>query len=289
MGLTEVAQVDKRPYRNQTAGWLGVVKLNHLGAQEGHSVEPHGAVWLTDDEATLTARAPAKAKDNPFVAKPYMFTDEQGQHVEQDMVPLVLIADDREVPGDDRPTPITVAGPIEASIGADARNAADALAADSSRPVAGAAIAPDDVTLAPASSAAVHPSLARPAPEPPPVDDEQPPSWVENPDRTEEPQPGNLGGSNDPAPGAQQGSDGGPSGASPAATAAVTSPAPGAQADAQEKGQAAAAEEHAAHTQAGEETGAAATPAQKPAEGEFAAHEEVGSPDAPAQGEGEAS
>ena len=43
-------------------------------------------------------------------------------------------------------------------------------------------------------------------------------------------------------------------------------------------------EEHAAHLESGEETGAAAVPTGQAPEGEYASHEEVGSPDAPTQG-----
>ncbi len=275
MGST-TTEVEKKPYRNQTAGWQGVVKLNHLGAQEGHGVAPYGTVWLTDDEAKLTARAPARAEDNPFLPKPFDFYDDKGAIVTQEMAPIVLVTDERDVPIDDRYVPAhPITGVDEAKLNADAADVETALGG-AERPVPTEATA--EPTLAPSALAAVPPSQATARAQTPPHEADRPeedvaPSWVDNPERTEGVQQGSLGG----ADGAVGPSDAaladGPTGASPTATSVAEAQTPGA-----------VAEEHAAVTETGEETGAAETPTGDAPEGEFAQHEEVGSPDAPTQG-----
>lgn len=291
-GTTAQAQVDKKAYRNQTAGWLGVVKLDHLGAQQGHPVEPHGSVYLSDEEAILTARAPREAKDNPFVEQSFMFEDQQGQRVEKMLAPLVLITDDKDVPTDDRFTPV---GEINtAKVAAEQAQTADALAAqdDSPREVATAPV--DEPVLVPASSAAVaYTQPRRPDDELVDAEGERAESWVENDDRTEEPQKGSLAGSGEPAPG--------DAGGDPLGTRPTSAQAPPQRPAPTSVGSSAAGEEHAASrdktapsesagTQkaAGapseqEEIGTAVPPQGEPVEGEYAQHEEVATPDAPAQ------
>lgn len=306
------AQVEKQCYKNQTAGWLGVVKLDHLGGQVGHSIEPYGTAWLTKEEAILTARAPAQAKDNPFIEQIFQFEDEQGQRVEQPMRPLVLVDGDdgeadRYVPGQDEEE--VLHGPHDLNLDAAAAAARDtqtALEADSDREIPTQKAAP---VLAPSSAAAVPPSQAKAgapldhivAAEP---EEDQRESWVENPDRTEQPQKAALRGSDDsvgPAEG-DPAKDGSPKKAPPQRPIRATSTVESADVPTQrvvpsesagtqkaagaprEQAKAQVAEEHAGVTEKGEETGAAETPVGKAPEGEFASHEEVGSPDAPTQG-----
>lgn len=60
--------IEKQQYRN-TAGWvIGVVTLDRKGEEHGIAVEPDGTVWLSEDERRLTARAPKRDEDNPFVS-----------------------------------------------------------------------------------------------------------------------------------------------------------------------------------------------------------------------------
>lgn len=327
-------QVAKKPYRNCTAGWLGVVKLDHLGGQVGFGVEPNGTVYLSDTEAILTARAPKDPADNPFVEQEFAFQDETGQRVMKNMRPLVLVEDgegkvgeDRFVPGisdapesqDDVPHHIHLPG-----MSAAARDTAAALAAADDREVPTEPVA---ATPVPASNGAVPASQAIAAtPAAPPaeeldeeLDEEQPPSWVDNPDRTLEPQRASLPGTNQaPAGGTDDdpAKTGSPTHTPPQrpvqqpirASSAVeeesadvatqrvvpsesagTQTAAGApseqggveQAAPEERASAAETEETAGVTRTGEETGAADRPAGDAPEGEFAQHEEVGSPDAP--------
>lgn len=291
-GTTSEAQVQKKCYKNQTAGWLGVVKLDHLGAQQGAPVAPYGTVYLTDDEAILTARAPANPKDNPFEEQSFMFVEnDTGRHVERSMRPLILVTDEEGAPSDERYVPVGDINP-QTVINEQARTA-EVLDAQDADPRTVVTSPEEPIQVEATPHAAVDPAHAVPGSE------EQ--SWVENPDRTEEPQQGSLGGSDgavgptgeaDPAaPGAsvqagappqqpvQQtvGAQQGNGGKTVPSESAGTGEAAGAPS---EQG---AAEEHAAHTPSGEETGAAETPVGAAPEGEFASHEEVGSPDAPTQ------
>lgn len=272
------AQVDKRPYRNQTAGWQSAVKLDHLGAQLGTPVAPHGIVWLSDDEATLTARAPADPANNPFLPKTYQFVNnDTGQIEEHDMAPLVLVTDERDVPDEERFVPSSpVAGAVEATIAAGIADTERSLATSADRPVPtqpGGAASPVGASQPVGADPAIQPGHLSGGVAAPTTDDEAP--------------------------------DNGPTGV-PATETKVTSAMPGAQSEVageehasqhgdpnasessgtgKANGGAVEQEEHAAHTAAGEETGAAETPKGDAPEGEYAQHEEVGSPDAPAQGE----
>lgn len=306
MGLTTAeAQVAKRCYKNQTAGWIGVTKLDHLGAQVGAPVAPYGTVWLSDDEAILTSRAPAAAKDNPFVEQEFPFTDGQ-KVVQQMMAPLVLVEDADGEEGAERFVPSTSSVNLDPVAGGQ-RDAETVLQRDSSRPVATAPAG--EVTLEPSANAAVPPSHAGPtnhAPhEPAPVEEDlREESWTAVPeDRTEAPQQGALAGSNEKVgpsdeDAARDGTAQGPPPQQPAPTSIAStqvqgkgetqpSESAGVQEGAGAPSEQGAAEETAAHTPSGEETGAAEIPAGEAPEGEFASHEEVGSPDAPSQtGEG---
>ena len=300
-GITAEEQVAKKCYKNQTAGWLGVVKLDHLGAQAGVSIPPYGTIWLTDNEALLTARAPAQAKDNPFEEQMFQGYDDKGVIHDMPLRPLILIEDDREIPSGERFVPPGIASDA-ATVTAAQADTATALASNTDRATPSA---PSTPVLAPSMAAAVPPSHAIPGAPPtatPPAP-EADQSWVDNPDRVATPVPGSLGGSNEPAPAAAQGdpaTTGSPTSAPPQqpvpqappqasapvqgledAPPAAQAPSPPESAAASAPQTAAPPEETAAVTETGEETGAAATPAGEPPEGEYAATEEVGSPDAP--------
>lgn len=309
-GTTAEAQVQKKCYKNQTAGWLGVVKVDHLGAQQGAPVAPFGTVYLTDDEAILTARAPANPKDNPFEEQGFMFVDDTGKQVEQTMRPLILVTDDEGAPGDDRYVPVgdinphvLVAQQVRTNATLDEQDASPrTVPTDTQEPtqVAAtplAAVDPAHAVPAPVAAAPVEQAQAEGDEE----TDETDRSWVENPERTPEPQRGSLGGSDTPvgptaeadpaAPGAQVQSGAPPqqpaptsvgsSGVQPESPGAVPSESAGTGQAAGAPSEQGAGEEHAGVTKAGEETGAAETPVGTAPEGEYASHEEVGSPDAP--------
>lgn len=54
-------------FRNTTDGWIGVVQfVGPHREPKGTAVEPHGVVWLNEEEQILTANAPKVDEDNPF-------------------------------------------------------------------------------------------------------------------------------------------------------------------------------------------------------------------------------
>jgi hypothetical protein len=112
----EVAQVpDKFLVRNNTAGWVGVVKLDHRGEEKGTSVPPYGSVWLSELEMQVTARAPRLPEDNPFAEQTLILTNpETGARQEYTTRPLTLEHDARRyTPAEERYVP-TVDVPKEA-------------------------------------------------------------------------------------------------------------------------------------------------------------------------------
>lgn len=332
MEVASVPQVQKREYKNQTAGWLGVVTIDPRGEERGISVEPFGTVWLSDAEATLTARAPRRPEDNPFVEQTFIGVDENGQRQEFQMAPLVPAdTDPRYVPTQDRYVPPPPSTPAESLAHAEAGARSDAVVTSRE-----AAAAEERVLAAPPVQGAVAGSVPLSEAERTPAGPPQPsttgstagqpsPSGSQEPVRTSwtEPPPapgqvlsGNLRGSDEPSPQEQAAQAPDPTTAPEEASPAVaqppapqqppTAPAmtreelagdlPPSAAAAPEPPAAPSApsaptppvgEEHAAAVDPaiGEETGAARPPQGDAVEGEFAAREEVGSPDAPAANE----
>lgn len=318
-----VPQVAKKEYRNNTSGWVGVVTLDHTGAEQGVNIEPNGTIWLSDAEAILTARAPRRPEDNPFLERTYVMQDPQtGVKREVKMRPVTLVSDrskdmyasDRYVPGivsdnearagvtraardgtDGPRTAATAAKEAEVVSGADAEVlGGPAMRQEPDRPTQLEPVPPS--TGAPAPPETPPPS-SPPAAAVPPMGVGQPglqgapgaasasdeaESWTEEPEAPGQVLRGSLTG--DDGPGQDQGDP-----TLPAAGDAVHAPVQGAP---ETVGAALGAEEHAQaqteeHAQrvdpnVGEETGAARPPTQPQPEGEFAAREEVGSPDAPA-------
>lgn len=270
-GTAEQIQVEKKCYKNNTAGWLGVVKLDHLGAQVGESVEPFGEVWLTQAEAILTARAPKDPANNPFVEQIFQGEDAQGGRHPMPITPLTLsetengTASERFVPSS------PPEGETSEQLAARKRETEAALAGPSERdrtiplaPVVQPAPSSAAAATAPATSAAAPVSTSE-------AGEEEQKSWTDPPANwTPQPQKGSLGGGAAPAGPVDDDDarDGTPQGAPPQAPVL------------QQVGQ--VPEETAATLPSGEETGAAETPAGQAPEGEYASHEEVGSPDAPA-------
>lgn len=311
-------QVEKRLYKNNTAGYLGVVQLDHKGEQQGVNVDPLGTIWLSDAEAILTARAPKRAEDNPFVAQTFIFIDsETQQRQEGQMTPLVLAGDgSRYVPANDRFVPAHIddqegkrlaeAGArstppehvhTEPAAVAAARHAAIVGAA------AGPAISPTPAQAPPPAAGPASTGSPDPALTAPPV-----PAVRQEPAPAAPPMQTGLQGGPGPAQeteerkgwsvppeapgrvlsGALAGSDQpapvDQAAAAPDPTAPTAHDQPGAAALGQPAHMPVGAmEEHAeaVDPRIGEETGRAAAPAQAQPEGEYAAREEIGSPGAP--------
>lgn len=291
METATVPQLQKFLVQNNTAGYIGVLKLDHRGEEHGENVEPFGTVWLSHEEMVLTARAPRRPEDNPFEEWTLVRTNPETQATEEYRVrPLTIVKDsDRYVPDGDRYVP-TVDAP------SDSAPAPTQTQARAPEPVASPASSGSTATAAvPPAPAAVAPQGApvpglRTAPTPAPrtepprtlSGEESGQSWTAPPEAPGQVLPGALGGENGDVP--QEVAT-----AAPDPTNAPTSDqrfvpsVVGAQAAPQTPGQ---FEEHAERVDpnVGEETGAARPPVAPPAEGEYASREEVGSPDAPDNG-----
>jgi hypothetical protein len=269
MEASAVPQTQKRLYRNNTAGWLGVVVLDHDGKPVGESIEPFGTVWLSDAEAILTARAPRRPEDNPFEEQVFVGVNSETQAREDFVMrPLTLeTTSERYVPTE-RYVPVLVDAPPDAA-----------------PPVAQTAATAETQAPAPATA-----SAGTPVPPPPPAaapqgrptpaartEPDEPESWVTPPEAPGRILPGTLDGGDGPPPEVVAAAAPDPTNAPTEAGRYV--PSVNAQAAPQTPG----SEEHAAAVdpRIGEETGAARPPAQPQAEGEYAQAEEVGSPDAP--------
>lgn len=241
MAVSEIPQIQKRRYRNNTSGWIGVVQLDHLGQELGVSVEPGGEVWLSDAEAILTARAPKLAEDNPFLERTFVTKDANGERREVKLTPITPVGTEtRGIYGSDRYVP-GVTDDMEARA-----QVAQAAVDGGASPVTPAMVARTEQV-----EQSLHDEGG---------DDNL--SWIVPPEAPGEALPGSLPGSDEPTPAAA--SDDLPpieGGGVPQAPA----PAP------------VVAEEHAAvDPQVGEETGAAPAPAGSAVEGEYAQAEEVG-------------
>jgi len=279
-------QLQKRLYRNNTAGYLGVVKIDHKGDPYGENVDPFGTVWLSDAEAALTARAPKRPEDNPFEEQIFIMQDsETGRRQEVPMRPLTLEEDDGRFVPDERYVPTQAQReaaaqshrpvektPATSDAAPPAPPSTGSEAAQSVPPPAPPVASPSAAVPSPRSE---RPAGASPAPEAgisgvgaPAGGEEEPQSWTEPPAAPGRVLAGSLAGDNTPV------------GETPEESATYPPTAGQAQAAPQQPG----AEEHAARVDpaVGEETGAAKPPAQPAPEGEYARAEEVGSPDAPA-------
>lgn len=208
----QVAQpvIEKQAFRNDSPGWIGVTVIGPEGRPKGKGVEPGAIEWLSEQEQILTANAPRRAEDNPFVEqKLYFGVDAEGTPIERVVTPLTPVTENRYVPAGSRPIP--------------AQNMA-------TQPSAEEIAATEQPTPTPEPTPAPAPSPTPPSPTPaPPV----------------------------------------PPRAAAAVAAADTPPV--------EEETAAATPPPVEH----QETGQAVPPSRDAAEGEYAAHEEVGTPEAP--------
>lgn len=95
---------EKQEFQNQSGGWLGVVVIGPKGDDRGVSVAPGASVWLSEEEQVLTANAPRRAADNPFVEQTFTYTEpESGESKSQTYIPLVPVDTGRYVPAQTRP------------------------------------------------------------------------------------------------------------------------------------------------------------------------------------------
>lgn len=58
--------ITKDQFRNDSGGVAGAIVLDGTG-QKSIAVLPGDTVWLTEDEQALTANAPRREEDNPFI------------------------------------------------------------------------------------------------------------------------------------------------------------------------------------------------------------------------------
>lgn len=110
--MTAIPQIEKTQFINNTGGWLGVVVIDPKGADRGVNVEPGGTVWLSEAEQRLTANAPRRPEDNPFIKQTHTRRNpDTGELESYDVTPLTVCSDMRFVPADTRPIPATTPAP----------------------------------------------------------------------------------------------------------------------------------------------------------------------------------
>lgn len=223
-------QIEKQQFSNATDGWIGAVQISVKGEEVGVAVEPGGTVWLSEAEQILTANAPRRAADNPFIPQMRQRTDPSTGEIEDvEVTPLVPINEGRFVPANERPIPSDLAG-----------NGAVQVAATGDEPVV--AVPADATAETREAEVLAQGDAARPnVPPPPPRRAAAAAAAAASESTTTEEQSVT------------------PETTAPAEETAAQSPGPQA-----------------------EETGAAITPTGDAPQGEYAAQEEVGTPDAPA-------
>lgn len=59
--------MEKAEFRNDSAGVCGAVVTEAGGKPKGIAIKPGETIWLTEEDQILTANAPRKQEDNPFV------------------------------------------------------------------------------------------------------------------------------------------------------------------------------------------------------------------------------
>jgi hypothetical protein len=102
--------INKTMFENQSGGWVGAVVIGPKGDETGVAVEPGGTVWLSEAEQILTANAPRRPQDNPFIEQAHKVLDPvTGENVERRVTPLVPINSERFVPANARPIPSDLA------------------------------------------------------------------------------------------------------------------------------------------------------------------------------------
>lgn len=242
-----MTSIQKQQFQNMSGGHLGVVVIGPKGVETGIPVPPDGFVWLSEEEQILTANAPRSPKDNPFTEKTRSYIDsDTGEAKTETYTPLVPSSEERFVPSQARYVPGTlndVQSSAQAAQAATASEPTTVLAEPKSAETRAAEIREIGDTATPGQPVA-----------PPPV----PSRAAAAAAATQEPSPTPAPPQETPAPPpAPQEPQEAPT--VPEETAAAVDP------------------------EIGEETGAAEQPITPPSQGSYAAGEEVGTPDAPAQ------
>lgn len=92
-------QIEKQQFQNNTDGWIGAVVIGPNGQERGIAVEPGGTVWLSEGDQVLTANAPRRAQDNPFIEQVIERVDPvTGERSDQTITPLTAVSANRFVP-----------------------------------------------------------------------------------------------------------------------------------------------------------------------------------------------
>lgn len=116
-----MAPVEKQQFQNNTDGWIGVVAIDAKGNDRGIAVGPGERVWLSEPEQRLTAEAPMRPEDNPFVEQTFTRIDvESGDRVSVKVTPLSLVSDARYVPASDRFVPAEAPDAVQVAHAGDA-------------------------------------------------------------------------------------------------------------------------------------------------------------------------
>lgn len=262
-------QIEKQQFRNNTQGWIGAVSIGPRGDESGIAIAPGETAWLSEAEQILTANAPRRPEDNPFLEQVHIVTNpETGAREEVKVTPLSAVSEDRFVPANARPIPADLAAARGGDIAQQAASAdeptipttleAGAFQRHAEVSAMGADTAPGAVPPA-SSEAEVAAASAAAATEAAAQVEAAPPADAPVSDPTPDPTP-----TPPPAPAIAT-----PPGADPSVT---VPPDEGRVSD-----------ETAAQSPGpqSEETGAALPPSGEATAGQFAQGEEVGTPDAP--------
>lgn len=102
-----MAKVERAEFRNTTNGWIGAIRLDGRGEEKPIAVAPGDTVWLSQEEQELTANAPRRPEDNPFLAQPFENRDPNtGEVLEEGERPqLELVSSARPTGGTTRTIP----------------------------------------------------------------------------------------------------------------------------------------------------------------------------------------
>lgn len=93
--MTELAE--KRKYHNPSPIWVGVNIFDAEGKRTSIQVEPGGYVWMSAEEAQMTAEAPVRPENNPFVATWERVTGQDsntGEQIKVTETGLLVLTDD---------------------------------------------------------------------------------------------------------------------------------------------------------------------------------------------------
>lgn len=116
-----MGRVEKQEFKNNTGGHLGVVVIGPKGDDTGATVPPDGTVWLSEEEQVLTANAPRRAEDNPFVPQTLQrINPETGEAEDFEVTPLTRTNSNRLVPAQQRPIPADISDAAATGIAQDA-------------------------------------------------------------------------------------------------------------------------------------------------------------------------